>query len=110
MTTTVTDGFARAASLTDLPPGKLLGVTLDGDRVCLARVDDDVFALEDRCTHALFPLSRGNLLPSGAIECPWHGAQFDARTGAACRGPAAADARTYDVLLHDGEIHVKLRR
>jgi 3-phenylpropionate/trans-cinnamate dioxygenase ferredoxin component len=109
MTATI-EGFARAARLDDLAPGAMLGVMVAGDRVCLARVGDDVFALEDRCTHALFPLSRGALLPDGTIECPWHGARFDCRTGAPCRGPASMDAQTYDVQIRDGDVYVRLRR
>ncbi|MBV9879269.1 MAG: non-heme iron oxygenase ferredoxin subunit [Gemmatirosa sp.] len=108
---TATDsGYVRAASLDALAPDSMLGVIVSGERVCLVRLGDDVYALEDRCTHALFPLSRGTLLPNGTVECPWHGAQFDCRTGAPCRGPATLEAQTYDVLLRDGDVHVKLRR
>jgi 3-phenylpropionate/trans-cinnamate dioxygenase ferredoxin component len=104
------EGFHRAARLDDLAPGTMLGVPLAGDRVCLVRLGDEVFALEDRCTHALFPLSRGELSPDGIIECAWHGAKFDCRTGAPCRGPASFDAQTYEVQIHDGDIYVRLRR
>jgi 3-phenylpropionate/trans-cinnamate dioxygenase ferredoxin subunit len=103
----IPEGYARAARLTDLEPGAMLGVELFGDRVCVARLGDDVFALEDRCTHALYPLSRGTLLPDGTIECGWHGAKFDCRSGAACRGPASFDVPTFDVLLHDGDVYVR---
>src|SRR5256885_3065929 len=89
-------GFVRAACLDDFTERGLLGVDIDGDRVCLVRLGDDVFALEDRCTHALFPLSRGELMPDGVLQCAWHGAQFDCRTGSPCRGPATVDAQTYD--------------
>jgi 3-phenylpropionate/trans-cinnamate dioxygenase ferredoxin component len=108
MSTTI-EGYTRAARLDDVEPGRMLGVMVDGDRVCLARLGDELFALEDRCTHALFPLSRGELHADGTIECGWHGARFDCRTGAPCRGPASLEARTYDVLLHDGDVYVKLR-
>src|SRR4051812_22385461 len=106
---TVPAGFTRAASLDDFDDRNMVGVMVNGDRVCLARLGDDVYALEDRCTHALFPLSRGTLLPDGRIECAWHGAQFDCRTGAACRGPASLEAQTYEVLLRDGDVYVKPR-
>lgn len=105
--TDATAGFTRAAREDELAPDSMLGVMVDGDRVCLVRHDDEVLALEDRCTHALFPLSRGELLPDGTIECAWHGAKFDCRTGEPCRGPASMPVPTYDVLLHDGEIYVR---
>jgi 3-phenylpropionate/trans-cinnamate dioxygenase ferredoxin subunit len=107
---TTTDGFAHAARLDDLAPGQLLGVVVEGERVCLARQGNEIFALEDRCTHALFPLSRGDLLPNGTVQCAWHGAQFDCRTGTPLRGPASADAQTFDILLRDGDIYVRPRR
>ena len=101
-------GFEPVATLAELPPGALRRVVLaDGTAVCLANHDGRVFALLDLCTHAAFPLSAGDLLPSGAVECGWHGAQFDCASGAACRGPAADAVITYDTLVEDGRIHVR---
>jgi nitrite reductase/ring-hydroxylating ferredoxin subunit len=104
------DGFARAAHLDDVPEPGLLGVEMPHDRVCLARLDGEVYAFEDRCSHALYPLSRGELLPDGTLVCGWHGAEFDCRTGAVCRGPASIDLQQYDVLLRDGDVYVRLRK
>lgn len=106
----VPDGFARATSLSELEPGRMIGVELFGDRVCVARLGDEIYALEDRCTHSLFPLSRGELHADGTVECAWHGARFDCRTGAPCRGPASLDVPTFDVLLHDGDVYVRPRQ
>ena len=103
-------GFVAVARLDDLPPGTLLGVTLpDGTPVCLANVDGTVRAVHDACTHAAFLLSAGELA-GGAIECAWHGARFDAATGAVCRGPACDAVATYAVRVADGEIAVGSRR
>ena len=93
MTANATAGFTRAAREDELLPDSMLGVMVDGDRVCLVRHDDEVFALEDRCTHALFPLSRGELLPDGTIECAWHGAKFDMDDGERLEGPAPEGSR-----------------
>ena len=101
----------RVATLADLPPGALLAVTLpDGDRVCLVNYLGDVRALEDNCSHQDFPLSEGELLEDGTIECVWHGARFDCRSGAACVGPARSPVATYDVQIEDGAIHIGARR
>jgi len=113
MTDTVTEipeGFVRAAHVDDIPPNGLLGVNVPSDRVCLARLGDTIYAFEDRCSHALFPMSRGELRPDGTLVCGWHGAEFDCRTGAVCRGPASIDLQQYDVLLRDGDVYVRLRR
>ena len=110
MTTEASAGFAFAARLDALAPGTVTGVVVDGERICLARVGDEVFALADRCPHAEFPLSEGDLLPTGQVQCAWHGARFDLRTGASCGLRTDAPAESYDVLLRDGDVYIKPRR
>lgn len=90
-------------SLHDIPDNGTLSVVLDdGTRVCLIRRGEVVSALQDECTHQGMPLSAGEVLPDGTIECPWHGARFDCVTGAVRRGPAEDDVQTYSVRL-DGD-------
>jgi 3-phenylpropionate/trans-cinnamate dioxygenase ferredoxin subunit len=101
----------RVARLADIPDGGLLAAILpDGRRLCLARRGDTVWALADRCPHADFPLSQGELLPDGSVECAWHGARFDPRDGRALHGPATDAVPTYPVLIHDGDVHVRSDR
>lgn len=96
------------ARLGDFPPDGLLAVTLaDGTPVCLVRHDAQVYALHDRCTHADFSLSSGELLPDGTVQCLWHGARFDCRSGAVRQGPATDDVPTYRVRLDGDAIHVE---
>lgn len=98
--------FVAVARLAEVPPGTLLGVTLpDGTPICLANVDGTVRAVHDGCTHQAFTLSSGELA-DGCIECAWHGARFDAATGAVCRGPACDPVATYEVRVADGTIAV----
>ena len=87
----------------DIPDGGTQSVTLaNGERVCLIRRGDLVSALHDQCTHQGMPLSAGEVLPDGTIECPWHGARFDCVTGALRRGPAEEDVAAYVVRV-DGD-------
>ena len=98
--------FVAVAPLADVPPGTLLGVTLpDGTPICLANVDGTVRAVHDGCTHQAFTLSSGELA-DGCIECAWHGARFDAATGAVRRGPACDPVATYEVRVADGVVAV----
>lgn len=95
------------ATLSALPPGTLLAVTLpSGERVCLANVDGEVLAMRDVCTHQAFPLSQGTLLPGGILECGWHGARFDCRSGAALTPPAEEPLTRYRATVRNGMIHV----
>jgi 3-phenylpropionate/trans-cinnamate dioxygenase ferredoxin component len=103
----VADGFTRAASLTDVPPGSLLGVQLEGARICLANVDGEIYAVRDNCTHRDFPLSAG-AIEDGTLVCNWHGARFDPATGRALALPAIKPVRTYEVKVEGDDILVKL--
>ena len=104
------EGFVRAARLADVPDGGVLGVSLGtgARRVCLTRLGASVTALDDRCPHAEFALSAGELLADGSVECAWHGARFDRATGAVLQGPACEPVVTHEVLLLDGDVHVRL--
>jgi 3-phenylpropionate/trans-cinnamate dioxygenase ferredoxin subunit len=105
------DGFVPVARLADLPAGALLGArTPDGTGVCLALVGGAVCALRDTCSHQAFPLSAGELAPDGSVECAWHGARFDARTGAVRRGPACEPVTPYEVRVVDGMVYVRAPR
>ena len=88
----VTGTWERVANVADVPESHPLAITLaDGRRVCLVRAHDEVFAVEDRCPHRDFPLSGGDVL-DGCLECPFHGARFDVRTGHCVSGPSEGDA------------------
>ena len=104
----VPPGYAPAARLDQLADGALLGVTVEGRAVCLARAGGDVTALEDSCSHSAFPLSAGDLLPDGTVRCGWHGARFDRRTGAVCEGPACDPVVPYPVLVVDDVVYVRV--
>jgi 3-phenylpropionate/trans-cinnamate dioxygenase ferredoxin subunit len=101
-------GFDRVASLGDLPEGTPVAVQLSsGQGLCLVRVQGEVYAFEDRCSHADFPLSDGEMVDDHAIECPLHGAQFDVRTGEAIEAPAKESLELYEVKLEDGDVLVR---
>jgi nitrite reductase/ring-hydroxylating ferredoxin subunit/uncharacterized membrane protein len=88
---------------------KLLHV--DGHRIVLARTDSGYAAFDDRCTHRGASLADGVLI-CGTVQCPWHGSQFDARTGAVKAGPAKSGIGVYDVEVREREVllHVAARR
>jgi nitrite reductase/ring-hydroxylating ferredoxin subunit len=97
----------RVAEVDDVPPGALKPIVLpSGARVCLANVDGEILAVRDVCSHQAFPLSEGTLLPGGIIECAWHGARFDCRSGAALTPPAEEPIARYAVTVRDGGIYV----
>jgi nitrite reductase/ring-hydroxylating ferredoxin subunit len=74
------EGFFRAASLTDLKIAKMLVVSGADRSVLLCWSEGRPFALDNRCPHMGFPLSKGSL-ESGVLTCHWHHAQFDLQSG-----------------------------
>lgn len=107
------DGFEPLAGVraTDLSDGALQQATHpNGTKLCVGRHGGAVFAVKDHCPHAEFPLSEGTLYANGELECCWHGARFDCRTGAVLRGPAEQDLVRYDVVEREGVVFVRRAR
>jgi 3-phenylpropionate/trans-cinnamate dioxygenase ferredoxin subunit len=77
----------------------------DGIPVALVNVDGALCALRDQCSHEDLPLSDGEL-DGGDVVCMYHGARFDACTGARKALPAVRAVQTYPVEIRDGEIYV----
>ncbi len=99
--------FHRVAEENSLGENQLLSVELNGERVCLVRVNGEVFAVNDRCTHAEYPLSDGEVGSDYHLECALHGAVFDVRDGSVQSPPAEEPVRTYEVKVEGGEIWVR---
>jgi 3-phenylpropionate/trans-cinnamate dioxygenase ferredoxin subunit len=99
--------FIKVASVDDLEDGELMPVEVDGEPVCLAKVNGDICAFTDDCTHIGGPLNEGEL-DGEVLTCPWHGAQFNVRTGKVLRGPARQDIQTYAVRIDNSDIFVSI--
>jgi 3-phenylpropionate/trans-cinnamate dioxygenase ferredoxin component len=83
-----------------------LSTEVDGYPIVIARCGDDLFAVEDRCTHDGESLA-GAEVESCEIICPRHGARFSLRTGEALTPPAYEPVRTFNVRLMQGRILVE---
>jgi nitrite reductase/ring-hydroxylating ferredoxin subunit len=77
-------------------------------RIVLARTESGWVAFDDRCTHRGASLADGVMI-CGTVQCPWHGSQFDAATGAVRAGPARESIRTYTVEQRADGIYLKGR-
>lgn len=102
------ENFEQVAQVRDLPECAPVGVELgNGMPVCLIRVGKDVFACEDRCSHAEFPMSDGEMVDDFVIECGLHGAQFDVRTGEALELPATDGLQVFEVKIDGEAVYVR---
>ena len=106
---TVTPGDRALPGRVDVGAADELGVNqmrlvrVDARRLVVARTEDGVVAFDDRCTHKGGPLSDGSLT-CGIVQCPWHGSQFDVKSGGVKHGPAEAPIQTYPVEERDGRL------
>jgi nitrite reductase/ring-hydroxylating ferredoxin subunit len=101
----LTDGAdpVDVGDVDDLQVDQMKLVRLGDRRIVVARVEDGYVAFDDRCPHKGGPLSDG-ALACGTVQCPWHGSQFDVRTGGVKHGPATEGIATYPVDVRDGRL------
>jgi chlorite dismutase len=105
----VRETWAEAGPLHELAPGATRVVYLDGKQVALFNVNNQIYALSNRCPHARGPLSEGEILSSEetcTVTCPWHYAKFDLATGKVVDGVANAPVESYRVEIRDGIIWI----
>jgi len=91
----------------ELQQGKPVKVEKDGKTICVARVGDEVFAVDDTCSHSDASLSEGDVT-GFKIECWLHGAEFDLRTGEALTPPAVAPLHAYGVHVDGDSVTVEI--
>jgi uncharacterized membrane protein/nitrite reductase/ring-hydroxylating ferredoxin subunit len=78
-------------------------VHVDGRRIVVGRTPAGYVAFDDRCTHRGGSLA-GGVMIGGVVQCPWHGSQFDCRSGAVRAGPAEEPIHTYSVHEQNGQV------
>jgi 3-phenylpropionate/trans-cinnamate dioxygenase ferredoxin subunit len=97
----------RVCSVDDVAPGEARRFDVAGHRIALVRIGDDFYAVGDRCTHADFSLSEGEVLAEDReIECWKHGSTFSLVDGEPQSLPATKPIPVYDVRVEDGEVLV----
>jgi nitrite reductase/ring-hydroxylating ferredoxin subunit/uncharacterized membrane protein len=92
----------------ELADGQVLLAQVGADRIVVGRCSEGLFAFSDRCTHRGGPLSDGALVDC-TVQCPWHGSQFDIRSGRVVAGPAEEKILVHEVEVRKGEVYVKPR-
>ena len=102
-----TGEWLDAASVDDIPPDDVIGVQVGGRDIALYRVDGEVFATDNLCSHGQARLCDGFLL-GHEIECPFHQGRFDVRTGQATCLPATEAIRSFPVKIEAGRVCVAL--
>jgi 3-phenylpropionate/trans-cinnamate dioxygenase ferredoxin component len=109
----------RLVDVSDLDERRVTVVETPHGTLAVGITKGEPFAVSNRCRHLLASLGKGRVAEDGCLQCPWHAARFDVRTGAMTRGPQGAlkpiagivknttgaiPLKTYPVTLRDGTI------
>jgi nitrite reductase/ring-hydroxylating ferredoxin subunit len=93
------------AKVDELKVDQMKLLRLGDQRIVLARTEQGYVAFDDRCPHRGGSLAGGSMM-CGTVQCPWHGSQFDVKTGAVKAGPADQGIRTYRVEVDKGDVRL----
>jgi len=109
----------RLASLDQLDERQVTTVQTPHGTLAVGISGGEPFAVSNRCRHLFASLGTGRVAEDGCLECPWHDARYDVRSGAMTRGPQGAfkplagfvkgttgtrPLKTFPVSLRDGAI------
>jgi len=96
-------------ALDEIESGTARKVTIGSREIALVRIDDDVYAIGDTCTHDDVSLAEGFVEADDCmIECGRHGALFNLKTGEPESLPAVRAVPVYDVAVVDGQVILTL--
>ena len=91
----------------ELAPGEARRFDVDGHRLAVVRIADNFYAVGDRCSHANYSLSDGQVWPDDcSIECPKHYSRFNLATGEPDVFPATQPVPVYDVVIEGESVEV----
>lgn len=98
----------RATARSEVSDTEVRVFEVAGREIALCEVDGEIYALDGICTHEDLSLE-GAELEDGILECPWHGARYEACTGRVRALPATRPLRTYPVRVDaEGNVYVTL--
>jgi nitrite reductase (NADH) small subunit len=96
----------KVATVEEVAAGTARELTAGGRVVALFNVEGDFYALDGICPHAGGPLGEGSLLGC-VVTCPWHGWQFDIRTGQHALNPRIEQTR-FPVRIEGNDVLVEI--
>ncbi len=107
-----TDGrdtiFHRLCSIDEMPEGDIKAFTVNGVHLAVFRYNAEFFAVDNRCPHMGYPLSKGSV-KDGILICHWHHWQFDLRTGGCFLG-GGDDVKSFPMEVSDSKLYVGLAK
>ncbi len=93
------------AEFENLAAGKL--VEAAGQSLAIFNLGGSYYAIENTCPHRGGPLSEGSMA-GDAVTCPWHGSQFNVKTGALITPPARQGVKSFPVRVTGNDLEVEV--
>jgi 3-phenylpropionate/trans-cinnamate dioxygenase ferredoxin subunit len=103
----------KLAKVSEIPEGGMILRIHESNYVMLAKVNGDIYAMDDICTHEEAPLHDGELGEHEnnpyLVTCPWHAAHFDIRDGKVYQDtPWGSDTKTFAVEVRGDDVYVEV--
>jgi 3-phenylpropionate/trans-cinnamate dioxygenase ferredoxin component len=99
----------RIGSLADFPAGVAHRVEVDRHPIAVVRIDDDLYAIGDTCTHQRISLSEGDVHEDErTLECWKHGSAFSLETGEPSSLPATRPTPVFTVVREGDDVYVEV--
>ncbi|MBI2880697.1 MAG: non-heme iron oxygenase ferredoxin subunit [Candidatus Tectomicrobia bacterium] len=99
--------FVKVAKTGELSEHSGMCVEVGDKKIALFRTEDGYCAIDDTCPHRGGPLSEGEV-EGNEVTCPWHGAQFNIRSGDVLSPPASAGVASYNVRVSGDDIEIEV--
>jgi uncharacterized membrane protein/nitrite reductase/ring-hydroxylating ferredoxin subunit len=100
-------GAIEVAATDELKTNQMKLLHISSKRIVLGKTETGYVAFDDRCSHKGGSLAGGAMI-CGTVQCPWHGSQFDCKTGIVKAGPAKDKINTYSVTESNGKVYLNL--
>ncbi len=99
--------FIEAARKDEIPIGSAKCVEVEGKEIALFNLEGEYYAIDNTCTHRGGPLGEGEVIGE-EVECPWHGAMFNIKSGEVTSEPAEENVTKYNVRFKDDVIEIEI--
>lgn len=97
----------KVANKSEIAEGTIKKVIVSGEQVALYKINGEIFATTNICTHEQCEIDQNYLMHGEVVECTCHGSQFNVKTGANTLPPAAEPLKTYQVSVEGEDIFVE---
>jgi len=99
--------FVKVAGTDEIAAGSIKHVEVNGVGMALFNLEGNYYAIGNDCTHRGGPLAEG-YIEGESVTCPWHGGQFNIKSGAAEGAPAVKPVAKYNVRVQGADIEVEI--